>query len=152
MANREWEIVKSTVDKIVRDAVELGGLDQVRVASVDDTADFETVLQSAEDAVLYQVVRLSPHPRAPKFDLTFNVGAKTTDDGNNFDMAKILGALGDSFKIDARFDLRDYSGEVASDRRGAMLITRADVMPQTFDKQSGIRLMSCRAAVLCHAG
>lgn len=151
--SREWEVVKSTVDKVVRDAVAAGGLTaKVNVASVDDTADFESVLQDAKDAVLYQVARLSPDPRAPKFELTFNVGAKTTDDGGSFDMSKILGALGVTFFIGARHSLHDYSGAVASEQRGALLITHADVMPQQFDKQSGIRMMSCRAAVICRGG
>lgn len=150
MANREWVAVKSTLDKIVRDAVESQGLDQINVAAVDDVADFESVLKSREDAVLYQLVRLSPWPRSPKFEATFNIGAKTTDDGANFDMTRILGELNAVFQLGARFELRDYSGEEASERMGAMTLIDADVTPQQFDKQSGIRMLSCRAAVLCN--
>lgn len=150
MAKGEWVAVKSTLDKIVRAAAVSQGLGDIKIAAVDDVADFESVLKSSQRAVLYQLVRLSPWPRAPKFEATFNVGAKTTDDGANFDMTNLIGELSEVFTLGARFDLHDYTGTVASERVGAMTLVDADVTPQQFDKQSGIRMLSCRAAVLCH--
>lgn len=152
MAN-EWQVVKSTVDKIVRDAIASAGLGDIHVTEVEDVSNFESVLQNSDDAVIYQVPRLTPSPRAPKFELTFNVGAKTTDDGANFDLTRILGLLGDTFKQDAWFELRDYSTEEgALVKSGAMVLTDADVVPQQFDKRAGVRLIACRAKLMCRGG
>lgn len=145
MANLEWTAVKTTVDKLAHDLrVDLPG---VAIGQVDDSANFESILSNAPPAILYQISKLSG--RAPKFSVTFLIGAKTTDDGNNFELTKMVDAMNDKFFSGARFDLHDYSGDTASGRLGAMMLTDVDVLPQQFDKQSGIRMLSCSAKVLC---
>lgn len=156
MASREWMIVKSTLDRLVNDAVakvsQVTG-EPVAVSEVEDVSNFESVLKDSGPAVLYQLMRLNPNPRAPRYEAVFNVGVKTTDDAGNYDMAKMLGELQDLFKQDSRFSLHDYSeAGLEAPNYGAMLITDADVNPQQFDKQSGIRTIGCKAAVLCHGG
>ena len=53
-------------------------------------------------------------------------------------------------------DIGSSAGELLTPARqaeyGAMMVTDADVNPQQFDKQSGIRTIGCKAAVLCHGG
>ena len=139
MANLEWTAVKTTIDKLVHDLASAVPGTPLLVGLVDDSANFEEVLGNTKPALLYQVARLSG--RAPKFDLTFNVGAKTTDDASNFLITK--------FYTGAWYALHDYSGAVASEKLGAMTLVEANVMPSQFDKQSNIRMMSCQAKVLC---
>lgn len=147
MANLEWTAVKTTIDKLVHDLADEFPDFALAVGLVDDSANFEEVLGNARPAILYQVARLNG--RAPKFDLTFHVGAKTTDDASNFRLTKIVEAMNDKFYNGAWYALHDYSGDVASEKLGAMTLVEANVMPSQFDKQSSIRMMSCQAKVLC---
>lgn len=147
MANLEWTAVKTTIDKLVHDLASAVPGTPLLVGLVDDSANFEEVLGNTKPALLYQVARLSG--RAPKFDLTFNVGAKTTDDASNFLITKVVEAMNDKFYTGAWYALHDYSGAVASEKLGAMTLVEANVMPSQFDKQSNIRMMSCQAKVLC---
>lgn len=153
MASREWTIVKSTLDRIVNDTVArvaIAAGTQVSVSEVEDVTNFEAVLKAGAPAILYQLMRLNPHPRAPRYEAVFNIGGKTTDDAGNYLLASIISELQDAFKPESRFVLRDYSEEgLQNEVRGAMLITDADVNPQQFDKQSGIRTIGCKAAVVC---
>ena len=65
----------------------------------------------------------------------------------------MLGELQELFKQESRFTLHDYSeAGLETAEYGAMMVTDADVNPQQFDKQSGIRTIGCKAAVLCHGG
>lgn len=154
MASREWMIVKSTLDRLVNDTVAkiataTGNV--VAVSEVEDVTNFETVLKDGAPAVLYQLMRLNPNPRAPRFEAVFNIGAKTTDDSGNYVLSEILGELQELFKPGNRFDLRDYSeAGLETVNHGGMLITDGDINPQQFDKQSGIRTIGCKAAVLCN--
>lgn len=156
MASREWMIVKSTLDRLVNDAVAkvatVTGA-AVAVSEVEDVSNFESVLKNSAPAVLYQLLRLNPSPRAPRYEAVFNVGVKTTDDAGNYNLALMLGELQELFKQESRFTLHDYSeAGLETAEYGAMMVTDADVNPQQFDKQSGIRTIGCKAAVLCHGG
>ena len=151
-SKREYMIVKSTLDFIVHSAVEgisaeLG--DALLVAEVEDMALLDSVLKERDAGALYQLIKFDENPRAPRFKLSFNVGAKTTDDAANMLLAKILDALGDTFAVDEAFDLRDYSTAADGPVLGRMLLTDVGTAPQQFDKQSGIRMISCSAAVMC---
>ena len=157
MANREWEVVKSTLDFLVREAIRAAGLEgAVGVTEVEDVAEFEKVLQASGPAIVYQVVRMNPDPRPPKYLVGFNVGAKTTDDGANVDMTKLIADLNATFREQERFNLYDYTGDASEGlpihQRGAVLITSADITPQQFDKMAGLRMISCQAKAVCSAG
>ena len=101
MASREWMIVKSTLDRLVNDAVAkvatVTGA-SVAVSEVEDVSNFESVLKNSAPAVLYQLMRLNPSPRAPRYEAVFNVGVKTTDDAGNYNLALMLGELQELFK------------------------------------------------------
>lgn len=152
MAKREYMIVKSTLDFLVHSAVEeviaeLG--EQVVVSEVEDVTQLDTVLKERDAAALYQLIKFEEAPRAPRFQLSFNVGAKTTDDGANMLLARILDLLGETFKSTETFDLRDYSTAADGPVMGRMMLTAVGANPQQFDKQSGIRMISCAASVMC---
>lgn len=151
--SREWMIIKSSIDKAVNDAVAAAmantGMTLV-VTEVEDALQFEKVLKDPNPAVLYQITRLSPNPRAPRFEASFNVGAKTVDDSGYYDLAKVLGELQERFKQGATLALHDYSdAALQAQRYGSLMVVDADVNPQQFDKQAGIRMLTCRAAVVC---
>lgn len=152
MASREYMIVKSSIDYLVHTAVEGVAAELARViqvAEVEDVTQFDTVLKSPDPAAVYQLINLTEKPKAPRFTLSFNIGAKTTDDGANMLSAEILDALGEVFQAEQVFDLRDYSTAADGEVLGRLMLLSADVAPQQFDKQSGIRMISCKAAVMC---
>lgn len=154
MSSREWMIVKSTIDYEVRQAVAAAatenGLTDLPVTEVEDATRFDEVLKSSAPAALYQLTRMSDNPTAPRYSASFNVGAKTTDDAGHYLLAGLLGAIQNRFAKGSTFPLHDYSdAALQGPRYGSLMIVDADVNPQQFDKQSGIRMLTCQAVVLC---
>lgn len=151
--NRSYEVIKSSIDHLAygvakQVADEVGS--KVNVAELEDVAEFDTVLRNAAAAVVYQVTRVDASPRAPKYSVSFNIGAKTTDDGANLAMTRIIALLAEVCQQGARIELRDYTGEVVSERVfGAMQLIDSIVTPQQFDKQSGIRMITCSGKAVC---
>lgn len=149
--NREWTAVKTTLDALAHGMVEAVAAElptiKLAVALADDATDFEGVLKAVDPAVVYQVSRLEG--RAPKFDASFNIGVKTTDDGGHYLMTKLVAMLNATFYETASIPLHDYSGAAPGPRLGTMLVTAAAVLPSQFDKQSNIRMMRVDAKVLC---
>lgn len=153
METREYRIVKSSLDRWVRDVAQrvqaqLGM--PVPVAEIEDPAVLDKILANSDPCVVYQLLRVDDSPRAPRFKAAFNVGVKTTDDGSNLLMADLLDEVQGEFKAEARFTLMDYSYDPVTGPHGTMMVVEAMVAPQQFDKQSGIRMISCQAAVVCN--
>lgn len=136
--------VKSTVDKIAVDIANGLGIEFVEL---DDTVNVEQMLSSPRDLVVYQLVGMDPNPQEPLWSVNFAIGAKTTTDAANYDLAAILAAIKSVVSKGKSFDVRDYSGAQAptiSD--GYFYVVDARVDPQMFDGASGIRMLSVRAA------
>lgn len=151
--SRSYEVIKSTIDRLAYDAALQVAADlgkPVKHTELEDVANFDEVLRNAAAAIVYQVTRVDATPRAPKYSVSFNIGAKTTDDGANFTMTRIMAVLAEACQQSARFELRDYTGEEASERVfGTMQLIDSIVTPQQFDKQSGIRMITCTGRAVC---
>lgn len=153
MGTKEYRIVKSSLDRWVRDVAQrmqaqLGYLPPV--AEIEDPLVLDKILGNSQACLVYQFLRLDDSPRAPRFKASFNVGVKTTDDGSNLQMADMLDEVQAEFKAEARFELMDYSYDPITGPHGTIMVVESLVSPQQFDKQSGIRMISCQAAVICH--
>lgn len=146
-----YAVMKSSIDKYVRDAArdisdEMGLT--IPVAEVEDVTEAEAVLKDAKCACIYQLNRFDEAPRAPRYYAIFNVGVKTKQDNGNLIMTKLINALKNQFKVERRLELRDFTGAVASDRQGALLISSSTTHAQAFDKQQGIRMITCSGSVV----
>jgi hypothetical protein len=135
--------VKSTIDKI---AVSLATVLKVGFVELDDTVNVAEKLATAEPMIVYQMIALEENPRDPLYELTFAIGAKTTSDPANYDLATLVSAIKDVLKEDESWDIGDYSGtEDPSAMTGYFYVSSVQVNPQMFDGMAGIRMLDVRA-------
>ena len=85
---------------------------------------------------------LVPTPRDPLYAVSFQIGARTVNDPANYDIMLLVGKLKEVFNVGASVSIHDYTGASAGPKIGAMLISEVTVLPQEFDKVSGIRMIS----------
>lgn len=138
--------VKSTLDKVV---VDIAGSLGIGFVELDDTVNVEEALSSPADLVVYQMIGMSEAPMDPLWNVTMAIGAKTTTDAANYDLAAIISTIKDTFKKGRTFWVRDYSGTTAPvDNTGYWYITDVQVDPQMFDGASGIRMLNVRASAV----
>jgi hypothetical protein len=136
--------VKSTLDKL---AVDISNGLGIGFVELDDTVNVENKLASPADLVVYQMIGMDEFPSDPLYMVTFAIGAKTTTDPANYDLAEIISAVKDRVHRGAGIDVRDYSGSSApTSVDGNLYVTETRVDPQMFDGMSGIRMLSVRAA------
>lgn len=143
--------LKSTIDKLMADKVAslLGTYPTLQWAEVDDMAQTDSIFKSDEPALIWQFSTLEPEPKAPMFRLEFTVGAKTTLDPGNYQLIRLLGEIRSVFPAEETLIIRDYtalaSGPAATVDKGFFMVTRNEIEPQLFDRQSGIRYASVLA-------
>lgn len=148
-----YAVIKSSIDWAIHEAVSVLAAQGyvIPVAEIEDVTQAETILKDAYQACVYQLVSFDESPRAPRYSVMFNVGAKTKDDNANLALSALINSLKSQFATNKRVTLRDFSGVEAGEPVGAMLVTSAGVAPQVFDKQQGIRMITCHAmAVITH--
>ena len=150
MPNEDFYLpVKSTVDKIAVDIANSLGIEFVEL---DDTVNVEQKLSSPRDLIVYQMIGMNGAPTEPLWSINFAIGAKTTTDSANYDLAEILSAIKLVVENGQTFDVRDYSGiEAPTESEGYFYVVDSRVDPQMFDGASGIRMLSVRAMGVHHA-
>ena len=141
--------VKSTLDKIAVDlATSLG----IGFVELDDTVNVEQRLTSTDDLVVYQLIGMDEAPTDPLWVINFAIGAKTTTDSANYDLASVLSAIKLVVKKGQSFVVKDYSGAAEDmdsfppEEQGYFYITNTAVDPQMFEGASGIRMLNVQAA------
>lgn len=148
-----YTVLKSSIDKHVRDAALVIAAARgiaIPTAEVEDVTQAEAILKDAPVACLYQLVKFEESPRYPRYSAAFNVGVKSKDDSGNLLMTDLINQLKKVFAADRRLDLHDFSGMLAGPREGALMITSATAHAQAFDKQQGIRMISCYGMAIIH--
>lgn len=143
-----YSYVKSTIDKA---GVDIANAFQGGIAFVDldDAVKTQALLESDDDAVVWELLTLSESPADPMYELQFGIGAKTTADAGNYQLSDLIDAVHTQFKVRESVDVIDYSpGGDAATKRGYIYITDISVDPQLFDKASGIRLISVSGKVI----
>ena len=135
--------IKSTIDKVATDLAHNLGIGFVEL---DDTSMVDSMLGSPDSLIVYQMVGLQPDPIDPLYRLSFAVGAKTTSDPANYDLATLIAAITDVIAEGEQFDVMNYSGaSQPTVKEGFFLISNAQVDPQMFDGLAGIRMLSVQA-------
>ena len=149
-------ILKSTIDKLVADCVTqlLPDFPTLQWAEVDDMLQTDEVFKGEAPAILWQLSSVHEHPRAPLYGVEFTVGAKTVADPGNYLLIKLLGAIRDVFHPTVAFDLFDYARTVAegvdTEPRGYLRVSSNEIVPQQFDRQSGIRYAIVRGKAVSY--
>lgn len=141
--------VKSTIDKIGVDIANTYGQD-TKFVDLDDTVNVAEIMSGTDSAIVWTVLSLTEEPIAPLYLMHFGIGAKTTVDPGNYNMAELLDAVKTVFEKGVTLDVRDWSpgGDNGVAVRGTLSVADVSVDPQLFDKASGIRLISVTARVV----
>lgn len=152
---REYAAMRTTMDYLARQLAlkiqEVTGA-ELNVAEVEDTAQYESVLKDGQAAVIFQLVRFEPAPRAPRFMASFNVGIKTKEDDGNLRITNYFDVVQSVFTVDQRFPVAHYQDDGNVVQLGHMLVIDAGAAPQAFDKEQSIRMLSCRVAAVLRNG
>ena len=133
--------LKSTVDKI---GVDLGLAEtpQLKFVDLDNTVKAQEMFDSNDDYLIWEMLTLTEDPGDPLYTATFNIGARTVNDANNYDILTLAGKVKAVFKIGKRIDIHDYTGLVAGVKGGFMVPTDVSVMPQQYERVSGVRMVT----------
>jgi len=136
--------LKSTVDKIGYDLAQ-AEVPPLPFVDLDNVVNTTELLTSDNNAYVWSMSVLAPRPKDPLYACTFTIGARTVNDPANYDIMKLVGKLKVAFNVGSTVDILDYTGTVASAKMGVLTVATAVVLPQEFDKVSGIRLVSLEA-------
>lgn len=112
------------------------------VTELEDISNMEGVMKDAPLALLFQLTRFSPAPRAPRYTVAFNIGIKVKEDSGGAKMTKLFDALHSLFHDQRRLQLQDLAEEVAGPGRGTLLINATASAPQQWDKQHTLRWLT----------
>lgn len=136
--------VKSTIDKLGNDLAQ-SQVPPALFVDLDDSTATEDAMSSEADAIVWELGTLEEEPADPLYMLTFSIGARTTNDAANYDILRLTGKVREHFKKGNTYRVRDYSDLVASVEMGVIRITDVVVMQQSFDRTSGVRLVTVYA-------
>lgn len=135
--------VKSTIDKAGVDIAAAVGDPTLKFVDLDDSVAVQTALDSKDPAIVWEILELVEDPVDPLWRLHFGIGAKTTDDPGNYNLATLLDAVNAVMAKRNTLEVYDFSpGGDEVTKRGYIYITDIGVDPQLFDRTSGIRLIS----------
>ena len=141
-----YEEVKSTVDKL---AVDIANSLSIGFVELDDTVNVDEKLASPDDLIVYQMVGMEEAPIDPLWNLSLQIGGKTTGDSANYDLAAIIGAIRQVVYKAGSIDIYDYSQVTPQTvKEGYIYFSEVAVDPQAFDGASGIRMLSVSGSVV----
>jgi len=138
--------LKSTIDKLGNDLAQ-AEVPPVEFIDLDDVVNTANLLGSDNTALLWSMSVLVPTPSDPLYACSFSVGARTVNDPGNYDIMLLVGKLSSVFQEGSLIDVHDYTEALAGPRIGVLSITKVTVLPQEYDKVSGIRMVSLEGRV-----
>lgn len=133
--------LKSTIDKIGW-GLALAETPPVEFVDLDNVVNTAKLFESNDTALVWSMAVLVPTPSDPLYAGSFTIGARTVNDPANYDIMLLVGKLGEQLQEGARVDLHDYTGVTAGPLLGILTVTKVTVLPQEYDKVSGIRMVS----------
>lgn len=132
--------VKSTISALCQTlATELGA----ERVDLDDLVNVEEVLTGKKACILHEMNVCRPKPD-PMWEVSFNVGAKTSDDPGSYKLIEYYARVQDLFSPRSNFTVYDYSVEEGTDpvRMGWMTVVEGQGGAQQLSERSGIRLVT----------
>lgn len=132
--------VKSTISALCQAlATELGA----ERVDLDDLVNVEEILTSKKACILHEMNVCRPTPD-PMWQVSFNVGAKTSDDPGSYQLIEYYARVQELFSPRTSFDVFDYSVAEGEEpvRKGWMLVVEGQGGAQQLTERSGIRLVT----------
>lgn len=136
--------LKSTVDKLGW-GLALAETPAVKFVDLDNVVNTAALFESNDTAMIWSMAVLVPTPSDPLYACSFTIGARTVNDAANYDIMLLVGKLGNVFQEGVIIGIHDYTGAAAGPRIGVLTVTKVTVLPQEYDKVSGIRMISVEA-------
>lgn len=136
--------LKSTIDKLGWDLAQAQA-PALSFVDLDNTVKMQALFDSDEDALVWEMQTLADSPADPLYTAVFNIGARTVNDPANYDILSLAGKIKAVFKLGLKLDVYDYSGSVASPKGGFFVPTDVAVMPQQYERVSGVRMITIQA-------
>ena len=133
--------LKSTIDKLGSDLA-AAEVPAVKFIDLDNVVNTANLLGSDDTALVWSMAVLAPTPSDPLYACSFQIGARTVNDPANYDIMLLVGKLSEVLQEGQLVDIHDYTGAVAGPRIGVLIITKVTVLPQEYDKVSGIRMIA----------
>lgn len=132
--------VKSTISFLCQQLATELGADRV---DLDDLVNVEEILVGKKACILHEMNVCKPGPD-PMWEVSFNVGAKTSDDPGSYKLIEYYARVQDLFAPRTWIDVRDYTGAEGTEpaKVGWMTITDGAGGAQQLTERSGIRLVT----------
>lgn len=132
--------VKSTISAICQQlATELGA----ERIDLDDLVNVEVVLTGKGSCILHEMNGCQARPD-PMWEVSFNVGAKTSDDPGSYKLIEYYARVNELFAPRSVIDIYDYTVAEGEEvvKVGWMTVTGGAGGAQQLAERSGIRLVT----------
>jgi hypothetical protein len=133
--------LKSTLDKVGNDLA-LAQTPPVTFVDLLNVVNTQALFESEDDALVWEFMTLQESPRDPLYQAHFDIGARTVNDPANYDILTLVGQVKTVLPYGQRIEIRDYSGLTQGPVVGIINVISVAVMEQTYDKVSGIRMIT----------
>ncbi len=147
-----FSAIKSTIDNVsyaIAASLVAEGETTLQVADLDDVMQTDAVLGAEAPALVYQLLEAVEAPRDPLWVVSFLIGVKTTSDASNYKLSTLQAKITSRFPVGSSLDIRNYfANTLPSTSEAHGTVVAAEINPQQFDAQSGIRLTKIRLAVV----
>jgi hypothetical protein len=136
--------LKSTIDYLAKQIADSKDLPFFDLAS----SEFDTaIVESDQPAICWDFESIDEMPRDPMWTCAFSIGAMALLDPSQYISLDIVGLVSDKFKVGESFDIRNYSGDSASDIEGKFTVVSCGLAPAQQDQATNVRfvIVSVRA-------
>lgn len=130
---------KSTIDKLCKTLANTLSIDYI---DLDDTTETARLFGTDNNSLLFEFSTLQSDPKDPIYVGSFNVGARTVTDPANYEILKLVGHVKKLFPKGERILIADSYEAVETGTVGVMVPGDAEVITQTYDLLSGVRMVS----------
>lgn len=142
------EAFKSTIDKLGVD-IASAQAPPISFIEADDLPRVESVLKEHGSAIVWRVVEFSEAPAFPLYDGQITIGAKTVSDSGNYKLMELLSSVKETFSVNSRIEIKDYSAVSPGPVAGAMLVTGVTLNPQLSKEDTfGLRMFTVHVKVV----
>lgn len=133
--------VKSTIDKVGVDmaAAQPG---TPKFVDLDDATATEEAMSKPDPVFIWEMSDFQEAPKDPLYRATFSVGVRAMNDPANYGLLKMTGIIGGVFRPGTFIEVKDCSDTLVSASQGRILISKAYVNAQGFDRAAGVRMIS----------
>lgn len=131
--------LKSTIDYLAKQLADSKGLPFFDIATSEFNSD---IVETDKPAICWDFDSIDEAPFDPMWACAFSIGAMTMLDPSQYISLELVGAISELFKVGESFDIKNYSGDVASDSLGRFTVVSSGLAPAQQDHATNVRFVS----------